>query len=67
MRLGGRSKPKVNVLYFFVLWKLFDATCDAACYGTNQEYAQGNTSQQRYMGRWSDGVAVKELVVTDSP
>ncbi len=29
--------------------------------------APGNTPQQRFMGRWSDGAPVKELVVTDDP
>jgi len=27
----------------------------------------GNTKEQRFMGVWSDGVAVKELKVTDTP
>jgi hypothetical protein len=36
-------------------------------FGKNREYALGNTPQQRFMGFWSDGVAVKELIVTDKP
>jgi acetyl esterase/lipase len=59
--------PVVNALDFYGLWKLFDGLCDAAFYSKNREYALGNTPQQRFMGRWSDGVAVKELVVTDRP
>jgi pimeloyl-ACP methyl ester carboxylesterase len=57
----------VNALDFYGTWKLFDGLCDAAFYGRNREYALGNTPQQRFMGVWSDGVAVKELKVTDKP
>jgi acetyl esterase/lipase len=57
----------VNALDFYGTWKLFDALCDAAFYGKNREYALGNTTQQRFMGRWSDGVPVKELKITDNP
>jgi pimeloyl-ACP methyl ester carboxylesterase len=59
--------PAVNALDYLALWKLFDGLCDAAFYNKNREYALGNTPQQRFMGKWSDGVAVKELVVTDKP
>lgn len=52
---------------YYGLWKLFDALTDSAFYGRNREYALGNTPQQRFMGQWSDGVPVKELVVTDRP
>jgi acetyl esterase/lipase len=65
-RESSRS-PVVNALDYYGLWKLFDGLCDAAFYQKNREYALGNTTQQRFMGRWSDGVAVKELVVTDKP
>lgn len=68
---GARPQPTrlpvVNALDYFGLWKLFDGLCDAAFYLKNREYALGNTPQQRFMGRWSDGVAVKELIVTDRP
>ena len=57
----------VNALDYYGTWKLFDALCDAAFFGKNREYALGNTTQQRFMGRWSDGVAVKELKITDNP
>jgi acetyl esterase/lipase len=59
--------PSINALDYYGLWKLFDALCDAAFYGKNREFALGNTPQQRFMGKWSDGVAVKELFVTDKP
>ena len=57
----------VNAMDFYGTWKLFDALSDAAFYNKNREYALGNTPQQRFMGRWSDGTPVKELKVTDKP
>lgn len=62
--LGGFS---TNALDFFGTWKLFDALTDAAFYGTNRDYALGNTPQQRFMGNWSDSRPVNELLVTDTP
>jgi len=68
--ISRRVRPEtmmVNALDFYGTWKLFDGLCDAAFNGKNREYALGNTPQQRFMGRWSDGVPVKELQVTDKP
>ena len=65
-RVDSRT-PTINALDYYGLWKLFDGLCDAAFYGKNREFALGNTPQQRFMGKWSDGTAVKELVVTDTP
>ena len=67
MRSDASRTPAVDALDYYGLWKLFDALSDAAFYKKNREYALGNTPQQRYMGKWSDGVPVKELVVTDRP
>lgn len=57
----------VDAMDYFSTWKLFDALTEYAFYGINQEYCLGNTSQQRFMGLWSDGVPVNELFVTDNP
>ena len=57
----------VNALDTYGTWKLFDALTDAAFYGTNRQYALGDTPEQRFMGEWSDGTPVRELVVTDDP
>ena len=65
--MGPPRSAAVNALDFYGTWKLFDGLCDAAFYGKNREYALGNTPQQRFMGKWSDGVPVKELKVTDKP
>jgi hypothetical protein len=56
-----------NTMDYYSTWKLFDALTDYAFYGTNHDYALGNTTQQRFMGLWSDGTPVKELTVTDTP
>ncbi|RME06987.1 MAG: hypothetical protein D6812_00825, partial [Deltaproteobacteria bacterium] len=62
--LEDRENASVDALDFYGYWKLFDALCDAAFYqGKNREYALGNTSKQRFMGRWSDGTPVEELEV----
>ncbi len=53
----------VNALDYYGLWKLFDGLTDAAWYGKNRRYALGNTPEMRYMGKWSDGVPVKEIKV----
>ncbi len=53
----------IDALDFYCTWKLFDALEDAAFYGKHREYALGNTQKQKYMGKWSDGVPVKELIV----
>jgi hypothetical protein len=52
---------------YYSTWKLFDALTDYAFYGTNKQYCFGNTSEQRFMGLWSDGTPVKELIVVDHP
>ncbi len=65
--VAGHFSPagrKVDALDYYGYWKLFDALCNAAFYGTHRRYALGDTPEQRYMGVWSDGVPVKELRVT---
>jgi hypothetical protein len=71
VELPSLSQPDpsalVNALDYYGLWKLLDALCDAAFYSRNREYALGNTAKQRFMGTWSDGVPVRELIVTNKP
>ncbi len=55
----------VNSMDYYGTWKLFDGLYESAFYGKNREYALGNTTEQRYMGKWSDGVLVRELMVTN--
>jgi len=49
-----------DALDYYGYWKFGDALCDAAFTGKNREHALGNTPQQKYMGKWSDGVPVRE-------
>lgn len=48
--LGG-----VDHFDWFGYWKLLDGLCDAAFYGKNREYALGDTPEQKFMGKYSDG------------
>jgi hypothetical protein len=57
----------VDAMDYYSTWKLFDALTDYAFYNQNFEYCFGNTPEQRFMGIWSDGTPVKELIVTDYP
>jgi acetyl esterase/lipase len=56
-----------NALSFYGTWKLFDALHNCTLYGKDCETALGNTPQQRFMGKWSDGRPVNELIVTKKP
>jgi pimeloyl-ACP methyl ester carboxylesterase len=56
-----------DAMDYYSTWKLFDALTDYAFYGINEEYCLGNTPEQRFMGLWSDGTPVNELIVTDTP
>ena len=60
----GDAAQGVDALDWYGYWKWADALIDAAFYGTHREYALGDTPQQRDMGRWSDGTAVKPATVT---
>jgi hypothetical protein len=55
----------LDALDWYGTWKLTDALMACAFAGAWCEYAFGNIPEQRFMGIWSDGVPVKELVVTD--
>lgn len=61
------GRRRVTAIDWFGYWKLFDALCDTAFSGKNRRYAFGNTSQQRNMGTWSDGVPVREMEIVTDP
>ena len=63
----GIGKSTIDAMDYYGTWKLFDALTDYAFYETNREYCLGNTFEQRYMGLWSDGTPVEEMIVTDTP
>jgi acetyl esterase/lipase len=57
----------VDALDWYGTWKGLDALMACAFAMEWCEYALGNTPEQRFMGVWSDGVPVREPVVTDDP
>ena len=58
----------LNALDWYGLWKWFDALTDNVFRsGLHRDYALGNTTEQRFMGRWSDGTPVLEPIITDTP
>jgi len=61
---GPNRSPAMR---WFGLWKWFDALTDAAFFDTNRKYALGDTEEQRFMGKWSDGQAIVEPKVTKEP
>jgi hypothetical protein len=64
--LSGSGNPP-DALDFYGPWKLHDALQDCATRWQDCQVALGGTARQRYMGRWSDGVAVTPLQVSGSP
>lgn len=79
MRSDVRGKPKmvcthqtpgalrnagIDLFDWFGYWKLFDGLTDAAFKGKNRQYALGGKPEQKFMGKFSDGSAFAELVVT---
>lgn len=60
-----RSKrtSRLDAADFYGYWKLLDALCECVRNGKFCEFALGNTSEQRYMGKWSDGQPLRELEV----
>jgi hypothetical protein len=67
MPLYSDLVDSINAQDYYGYWRLFDALCDAAFYGKNRDMALGNTEKQRFMGKWSDGKPVKELLVIEKP
>ena len=63
---GGYIAAKTDAVDFYCYWKLADALLSCTFYGTNCEYAFGDTDEQRYMGEWSDGTPATELIVEPS-
>ena len=63
----NNSILSIDSMDYYSTWKLFDALIDYAFYGINEQYCLGNTTEQRYMGQWSDGTLVNELIISDNP
>jgi acetyl esterase/lipase len=56
-----------NALDYYGFWKLGDALTGVAFLGEFRDYALGGGYDMKYMGKWSDGVPVLPLEVTQSP
>ncbi len=61
------ARYTVSSMDYYGFWKLLDGLTDAAFYGKNRTFALGNTHQQRFMGTWSDGKPIRELIVFTRP
>src|SRR5262249_47895701 len=63
---GGNRGPMVtDAPDHYRTWKLLDGLVDAVFRGVHRDYALGDTLEQRDMGRWSDGVPVRQLIVRE--
>lgn len=60
---GGYVASNQDAVDYYCYWKLADALLNCTFYGTDCNYAFGDTPEQRYMGEWSDGTPVTELLV----
>jgi len=66
LSLSGSGNPP-DALDFYGPWKLLDGLQSCAIARRACRFALGGTAEQRFMGRWSDGVPVTALQVTDKP
>lgn len=57
------KSAKTDAMDYYGYWKLFDALLSCTRSGQFCEYAFGDTPEQRYLGEWSDGQPIRELVV----
>ena len=53
----------IDVWDWYGYWKLLDGLTDAAFHGKNREYALGDTPEQKFMGKYSDGRPFEQLKV----
>lgn len=63
---GGYAASKIDAVDYYCYWKLGDALMSCTFYGTNCNYAFGDTHEQRYMGTWDTGSPVTELQILPS-
>lgn len=57
----------VDALDWFGTWKLFDALVGCYVESTECSTVFGEPREQRYMGQWSNGTPVVELIVKNAP
>lgn len=63
LRERRQDRYAVDALDFYGFWKVGDALMDHIFRGQNLDFGHGNTDQQTFMGRLSDGSPVVPLVV----
>lgn len=61
-----QAQPTLDAYDHYFCWKVFDALQSSAYFGTNTQYALGNTPEHRFNGLWSDGVPIQELKIQES-
>jgi len=54
---------KTDAVDYFGYWKLLDGLLESTRNNQYEGYALGNTSEQRYLGTWSDGTPVRPFDV----
>jgi hypothetical protein len=57
---------QVDAYDWYFCWKVFDALQSSAYFGTNSQYALGDTPEHRSNGIWSDGVPVQQLTIQEA-
>jgi len=65
--LSPGTSNVVDALDYYGYWKWATALMNHTFFGTDGDYALGNTHNQRYMGTWADGQPVVEAEVYDHP
>lgn len=61
---SNTSSSRLDALDWYGYWKLADALRNCTINGTECGKATGRTSQEAYLGRWSDGIPVHPLSIT---
>lgn len=54
---------KIDAVDYYCYWKLADALLSCTFYGTDCEYAFGDTPEQRFMGTWSNFTPILPLII----
>jgi hypothetical protein len=57
------AEQMIDVWDWHGYWKLLDGLTDAAFHGKNRQYALGDTPEQKFMGKYSDGRPFETLRV----
>lgn len=65
LSVAGDLADKIDWVDYYCYWKLSQALLDCAFEGKNCQYAFGNTAEQRFMGQWGDGKAIRQLGVQE--